>query len=414
MRQLPADFFRAPFDFYRALRAEGPVHRIRLRNGVRAWLVVDYDAAREVLHHPDIRKDPHTAQGAAARQAAAGESGVTAANMRLSHHLLNADPPRHARLRRLVTPAFAPARMAALEPRVEAIAAELLDRIERTAQAGNPVDLLAEYAFPLPITVICELLGVPAEDREQFRAWSAAVVDTPMSTPEGMRRATDSIVDFFDRLVALRRTRGLGPDLISQLLAVSDDGDRLSHDELISMAFLILVAGHETTVNLIGNTVLALLDDPARYRAVHRDPAGVPALVEEMLRYNGPVNAATLRYTTAPVALGATVIPAGELVLVALASANRDERHFPNPAAFEPGRTSGHLAFGHGIHYCLGAGLARLEARIALTHLARRFPALRLAVAADELRWRESILIRGLIDLPVDPAGTPAAMRVVH
>ncbi|MFF3223408.1 cytochrome P450 [Nocardia suismassiliense] len=404
MRQLPADFFRTPYAFYRQLRAEGPVHQIRLRTGVRAWLVVDYDAAKEVLRHPDIRKDPHSATGAQARHAAAGNSGVTAANQRLSHHLLNADPPHHSRLRKLVTPVFAPARMEALAPRVTAIADELLDRID---QAAGPVDLVEEFAFPLPITVICELLGVPVEDRAQFRDWSAAVVDTPMSTPAGMRSATDAIVDYFDRSVAARRKHGLGDDLISQLLTATDDGDRLSHDELISMAFLILIAGHETTVNLIGNTVLTLLADPPRYRALHHDPSAVAPLVEEMLRYDGPVNVATLRYTAAPITLGGTDIPTGELVLVALASANRDERHFADPAAFDPDRPSNHIAFGHGIHYCLGAGLARMEARIALTRLVRRFPELRLAVDEGDLRWRESILLRGLLDLPVHPAGAP-------
>ncbi|WP_039799099.1 cytochrome P450 family protein [Nocardia araoensis] len=408
MRELPADFFRTPHAFYQQLRAEGPVHRIRLRTGVRAWLVVDYDAAKQVLRHPDVRKDPHDPAGAHARRAAAGGSGLTAVNQRLSHHLLNSDPPRHARLRKLVTPAFAPARMEALAPRIVAIADDLLDAIDRTAGAG-PVDLLAEYAFPLPITVICELLGVPVEDRARFREWSAAVVDTPMSTPEAMRTATDAIVDYFDELVARRRAEGPGEDLISQLLLATEEGDRLSHDELISMAFLILVAGHETTVNLIGNAVLELLADPARYLALRDDPAGVTPLVEETLRYNGPVNVATLRYTAAPVHLADGVIPAGELVLVSVASANRDERHFAAPAAFDPARgANGHLAFGHGIHYCLGAALARLEARIALTRLVRRYRLLRPAVDDADLRWRESILIRGLLEIPVVPVGTPA------
>ncbi|WP_063050118.1 cytochrome P450 family protein [Nocardia arthritidis] len=408
MRELPADFFHTPHAFYQQLRAEGPVHRIRLRTGVRAWLVVDYDAAKQVLRHPDVRKDPRTSVGAHARTSAAGDSGVTAVNQRLSHHLLNADPPRHSRLRKLVTPAFAPARTEALAARVVAIAEDLLDAMDRTVGAG-PVDLLAEYAFPLPITVICELLGVPVEDRARFREWSAAVVDSPMSTPERMRTATDAIVDYFDGLIARRRAEGPGEDLISQLLPATEEGDRLSHDELISMAFLILVAGHETTVNLIGNSVLELLADPSRYQALREDPAGVAPLVEEMLRYNGPVNVATLRYTTAPVRLGGGVIPAGELVLVSVAAANHDEQHFTAPAAFDPDRgANGHLAFGHGIHYCLGAGLARLEARVALTSLVRRYPLLRPAFDDVDLRWRESILIRGLLELPVVAVSAPA------
>ncbi|WP_181722088.1 cytochrome P450 family protein [Nocardia gipuzkoensis] len=408
MRELPADFFRTPYAFYRQLRAEGPVHQIRLRTGVRAWLVVDYHAAKDVLRHPDVRKDPHTPAGAHARQAAAGNSGVASANQRLSHHLLNADPPQHSRLRKLVTPAFAPARMEALAPRVVAIADDLLDALDRKAGTG-PVDLLAEYAFPLPITVICELLGVPVEDRARFREWSAAVVDTAMSTPEAMRTATDAIVGYFDGLVARRRQEGPGEDLISQLLLATEEGDRLSHDELISMVFLILIAGHETTVNLIGNTVLELLADPSRYQALRDDPTSATPLVEEMLRYNGPVNTVTLRYTTAPVPLSGSVIPAGELVLVSVASANRDERQFAAPATFDPDRgANGHLAFGHGIHYCLGAGLARLEARVGLTRLARRYPLLRPAVDDVDLRWRESILIRGLQELPVVAVRAPA------
>ncbi|WP_433684202.1 cytochrome P450 family protein [Nocardia sp. CA-119907] len=404
MRQLPQDFFRTPYAFYAELRAEGPVHAIQLNTGVRAWLVVDLDAAREVLRHPAIRKDPHTEASRRARGLPAGDAG--AVNTRLSYHLLNTDPPGHARLRRLVTPAFAPARIEALAPRVLAIADELLDRM---AADGGRVDLLSEYAFPLPITVICELLGVPVADRAEFREWSRIIVEPSTATHEEMRHATAAIADYFERLIARRRAEGLGEDLVSDLIAAKADGDRLTDDELTSMVFLILVAGHETTVNLIGNTVLTLLSDPARYRALHGNPEDVPALIEEMLRYDGPVNVATLRYTTAPITLGDTEIPADELVLVALGSANHDERHFDAAADFDPRRpASGHLAFGHGIHYCLGAGLARLEARIAITRLVERCPDLRLAADGGELRWRESMLIRGLYDLPVELAGAPA------
>ncbi|WP_051406890.1 cytochrome P450 [Nocardia sp. CNY236] len=409
MKQLPADFFQTPYAFYEQLRAEGPVHQIQLPTGVNAWLVVDFDVVKEVLRHPDVCKDPHTAAGARAHRTSVGNSGVTAVNERLRHHLLNTDPPQHSRLRKLVVPAFAPARMAALEPRVEAIADALLDTVDRKVSAGANVDLLEEFAFPLPVTVICELLGVPVEDRERFQKWSAEVVDLPMSTPESMRAATDAIVDYFEGMISWRRSQGLGDDLLSELLRISDDGDRLSHDELISMAFLILVAGHETTVNLIGNTALALLDDPSRWRALRDNPDGVAPLVEEMLRYNGPVNVATLRYTAAPIVVRNTMIPEGEVILVSVAAANHDERQFLAPSTFDPDRGAhGHLAFGHGIHYCLGAGLARLEARVALTRLIQRFPHMRLTVDTADLHWRESIVIRGLRDLPVAVAGLPS------
>jgi len=407
MKKLPQDFFCTPYAFYAELRAEGPVHAIELSTGVRAWLVVDLDAAREVLRHPAIRKDPHTDASRRARGLPADDTGVGAVNTSISYHLLNTDPPQHARLRRLVTPAFAPVRIEALAPRVLAVADELLDRM--AADGAGRVDLLSEYAFPLPITVICELLGVPVADRAEFREWSRIIVELSTATQDEIRHATDAIADYFERLIARRRAEGLGDDLVSNLIAVNADGDRLTDDELISMVFLILVAGHETTVNLIGNTVLALLSDPARYRALHGNPEDVPALIEEMLRYDGPVNIATLRYTTAPITLGDTEIPADEMVLVALGSANHDERHFSAAAEFDPQRpASGHLAFGHGIHFCLGAGLARLEARIAITRLVERCPELRLAADGGEVRWRESMLIRGLHDLPVELAGAPA------
>ncbi|WP_054814114.1 cytochrome P450 family protein [Nocardia arizonensis] len=401
MKRLPPDFFRAPYDYYAALRADAAVHPIEFRTGVRAWLVVSYEAARQVLRDPTVRKDPHTDTGRRARADGGGQSGITAVNSRLSHHLLNTDPPRHSRLRRVVTPAFAPARVEALTPRVEAIAESLLDRMSESG--AGPVDLMAEFAFPLPITVICEMLAVPLADREMFREWSSVVSDTAMSDAAEMRRTTDAIVDYFEALIATRRAEGLGADLLSDLLATSGDEDGLTDDEVLSMAFVILVAGHETTVNLIGNTVLTLLSEPSRYRALAARPEGAPALVEEMLRYDGPVNMATMRYTTEPIRVDGVEIPAGELVLVALGSADHDERRFAGASDFDPARDAGgHIAFGHGIHFCLGAGLARLEARIALTALVRRFPDLRLAVRADDIHWRESVLFRGVRDLPVD------------
>ncbi|MBF6212826.1 cytochrome P450 [Nocardia puris] len=409
MRQLPPEFFRTPYVFYEKLRAQGPVHQVTFRTGVRAWLVVDYDAAREVLRDPTVRKDPHTESGLAARRGSAGNSGVGTVNSRLGYHLLNTDPPRHARLRKLVTPAFAPAKMDALAPRVSAITDELLDGLAASADAYGRVDLMEEFALPLPLMVICEMLGVPFADRARFKEWSAIVSDVTLSDPVRMQEATDAIVDYFDAELARRRAGAGGNDLLSDLIAASDRDDRLTDDEIISMAFLILIAGHETTVNLIGNAVLTLLGEPARYRALREDPGGVPALLEEVLRYDGPVNMATLRYTTAPVALGGTEIPPGELVLVALGSANRDDKHFSAPGEFDPGRgASGHLAFGHGIHYCLGAGLARLESRVALTGLLARYPDLRLAVDPEDIAWRESILFRGVRDLPVELAPEPA------
>ncbi|QIS13692.1 cytochrome P450 family protein [Nocardia arthritidis] len=405
MKRLTQDFFHTPHAIYDELRAEGPVHHVILPTGLPAWLVVEYDAVREVLRNPTVRKDPYSPEGIAAREAASGLTVSDAVVRKLNNHMLNADPPTHTRLRKLVTPAFAPARMEELAPRIRAITDELLDRIAGTT---GTVDLLGEFAFPLPVTVICELLGLPVEDRDDFREWSAAVIDSPAVHKDEVERVTVTMIEYFERLIARRRVEGLGDDLVSQLIAATDDGDRLNDEELISTIFLILVAGHETTVNLIGNTVLTLLSDPARYRAVHDNPDAVPQLIEEMLRYNGPVNIATWRYTTEPITLGGTEIPAGELVLAALGSANHDEHRYADAAEFDPARgAANHVAFGYGIHFCLGAGLARMEGRIAITQLVQRFPDMRLAADADP-RWRESTLIRGLHDLRVELAGAPA------
>ncbi|MBH0775074.1 cytochrome P450 family protein [Nocardia bovistercoris] len=410
MKRLPPEFFRAPYEYYAALRAEGPVHPIEFRTGLRAWLVVGYDAARQLLRDPTVRKDPRTDAGMRARGEGAGRSGLTAVNHRLSHHMLNADAARHARLRRAVTPAFAPARLDALTDRIREITHDLLDRM---AAAPGPVDLMTEFAFPLPITVICELLGVPFADRELFRDWSTIVSDTAMADPHDMRVATDAIVEYFDALIAARRSNGLGDDLLSGLIATSDEQDGLDDDELISMAFVMLIAGHETTVNLLGNTVLTLLTDRSRYRRLCERPDEIPGLVEEMLRYDGPVNMSTMRYTTAPTTVGGVTIPAEELVLVALGSADHDESHFTDAARFDPARdTGGHLAFGYGAHFCLGAGLARLEARIALTALLERCPDLRLAVDTEDIRWRESILFRAVHTLPVESTPVAAAAGI--
>ncbi|MGN2637128.1 cytochrome P450 family protein [Nocardia takedensis] len=412
MKQLPQDFFRAPYGHYARWRAEGPVHPVEFSTGARAWVVVGYDAARQVLRDPTVRKDPGSEAGAMVRGGSGGGSGLTAVNPRLLRHLLNSDGAHHTRMRRAVSPVYAPGRVDALIPRVTAIAESLLDRLAAAARENGHADLMTEFAFPLPITVICEMLGVPVADRHRFRYWSMIVSDATLSDPEEMRVTTDAIVDYFDALLAERRAHGRadGTDLLSTLLHAPGDGERLTDDEILATAFLVLIAGHETTVNLLGNSVLTLLSEPGRYREVAEHPDRVPGLVEEMLRYDGPVNMSTMRYTTAPIVVGDTVVPAGEMILVALGSTNRDERRFPAASRFDPARDqTGHMAFGHGVHFCLGAGLARMESRIALTALLRRFPDLRLAVDPADLRWQESLLFRGVRELPVDPS--PAAAR---
>jgi cytochrome P450 len=248
------------------------------------------------------------------------------------------------------------------------------------------------------MTMICEILGVPGEQRDAFRGWSNTVLST--APIDERAAAAAAMAQFLTALVADKRARP-GEDLLSAAVAISEDADQLSQNEAVSMAFLLLVAGHETTVNLIGNGMLALLRNPEQLAQLRADPSLLPGAVEEFLRLDGPVNLATMRFTTEPVTIAGTDIPAGELVLLALASANRDPAHYPDPDELDVHRDTTNLAFGHGIHHCLGAPLARLEGEIAFRTLLDRFPTMVLAGEPDELTWRNSTLMRGLTRLPV-------------
>ncbi|GLY01296.1 cytochrome P450 [Actinoplanes sp. NBRC 101535] len=380
-----------PHPAYAHLRQVAPVHRARLPSGVEAWLVTRYEDARQALTDPRLSKKTAFAVGSS-RTATRSPS---VSNV-LSHHMLAADPPDHTRLRRLVSAAFTARRIEALRPRIQEISRDLLDALEGVDEA----DLIDTYAFPLPIQVICELLGVPAADRDTFRAWSGIIVAGSQSGD----RLQPAVRDMSAYILALldERRGTPGDDLLSGLIGVSDAGDRLTEAELSSMVFLLLIAGHETTVNLIGNGAYLLLRDRARWRELGADPALLPTAVEEFLRFEGPVETATFRVATEPLTLGGARIAAGDPVMVVLLSANRDDTRFPDAGVLRLDRTQNpHLAFGHGIHYCLGAPLARLEAQIAFSDLLARHPGLRLAVPAEDVRWRPGMLLRGLEQLPV-------------
>jgi cytochrome P450 len=315
----------------------------------------------------------------------------------MTSHMLNNNPPDHTRLRRLVAKAFTRRRVEQLAPRIRQITDELLDAV---AGAGQ-VDLIDSFAYPLPITVICELLGVPAQRRPEFHDWSSVVVTGVLAGLELFKTASVAMVRLLRELIAAKRAAP-SDDLLSALVAVRDGADQLSEDELTSMAFLLLVAGHETTVNLIGNGVLALLTHPEQLALLQTQPDRLEAAVEELLRFDGPLQVATLRLTTEPVVLGGVVIPAGDIVVPGLLAANRGPACIADPDTLDVTRTDNpHLAFGHGIHHCLGAPLARLEGRIALGSLLARFPRLRLAVPPEELTRRPSVLMHSLAALPV-------------
>ena len=326
----------------------------------------------------------------------------------LAHHMLASDPPDHTRLRKLVSYAFTPARVEALRPRVQAITDELLDALGDLR--GAPVDLVDGFAFPLPIIVICELLGVPVGDRDRLRALIAAMFSSPMApanNPEA-RAAADEIAAFLGGVIAERR-RQRRDDLLSEMIAARDGGDRLEEAELLSTAWLLVVAGHETTVNLIGNGTVALLLHPEQRARLASDPSLVPSAVEEFLRYNPPVHHTTFRMTTEPIEIGGVVIPAHEQVLVLLAAAGRDPVRFAGPDELDLTRGErAHLAFGYGIHFCLGAPLARLEGEVAFSSLLARFPRLRLAAAPSDLHWRNRLVLRSLRALPVFLRGSDA------
>ncbi|MFJ4768276.1 cytochrome P450 [Streptomyces uncialis] len=365
------------------LRRVGPVHRVHVPGSGDAWLVVGRDEARAALTDPALRNDIR-------HSATWSHDGGNA----LGRNMLQTDPPDHTRLRSLVSRHFTPARIAALEPRVREIAEELAAALPRHGTA----DLVADYALPLPVAVIGELLGVPGEDRAALRDWSYQLL-TPDSA-EAAGAAMGAMGTYFAELLA-RKRESPGDDLLSAL-AAPGAGDSLTSDEVLGMCFLLLVAGHETTVHLISGALYALLRRPGELAALRAEPSSVGRVVEETLRLHAPVTTTAFRFAAEATRIGGTVVGAGDSVLVSLAAVGRDPGRFAEPGRFAPGRPGwGHLAFGRGVHHCLGAPLARMEAGVALTVLVARRPAVRLAAGSGTLRWRASALTRGLVALPV-------------
>jgi cytochrome P450 len=384
-----AEYFQNPLGVYARLRDSRPVTPVIMPEGGRHWLVTRYEDVRSALADPRLAKDWM-------KHMVPEDWTPDPEDMYLNRHMLSMDPPDHTRLRRLVVKAFTPRRVAGLRPRILAITSSLLDALD----ARDEVDLIEAFAFPLPVTVICELLGVPAADQDKFQAWSHAVLSSAAG-PGEVREAGFAMYTYFTELVAAKR-EAPADDLLSALIAATDEGDSLDERELIGMMFLLMIAGHETTVNLIASGMLALLTFPGELARLRSDRSLLPAAVEELLRYANPLNHATVRFTLEPVAIGGVEIPAHEWVVCVTSSANHDPARFSSPDRLDIGRdTSGHLAFGHGIHYCLGAPLARLEGEIAFGALLDRFPSMSLAVPPSLLRWRQSSLIHGLEELPV-------------
>ncbi len=375
-----------PYPLYDRLRAEDPEHQ----SPAGMWVLSRYDDVALAL------RDPRFGRRGFAELISArfGRPGF-------ARSMLLQDPPDHTRLRALVNKAFTSRVIEGLRGRIQ----QMLDGLLDAVAGRREMDLVADVAYPLPVGVICEMVGVPATDRDRFRQWSEDITRSfdaiGFPDPEVIARANaagDAIGAYFQDLVAERR-RALRPDLLSALIAAEEAGDRLSTEELFATAVLLFLAGHETTANLIGNGVLALLRHPAELRRLRKEPALINRAVEELLRYDSPVQRVS-RIVSEDVIIGGRTVPQGALVLALLGAANRDPVHFAEPDRLDVAREDNrHLAFGWGIHFCLGAPLARLEGQIAIGTLLRRLP--RLALATERVQWRQSFTIRGLMALPV-------------
>lgn len=367
---------------YAQLREQEPLSRVQLPYGDTAWLATRYEDAKTVLGDPRfsraevLRRDeprmrPNTANGG----------------------LLTMDPPDHTRLRKLVAKAFTARRVERLRPRTEEIAHSLVDGM---LERGAPADLVEDFALPLPITVICELLGVPYADRADFRVWSDAFLSTTKLSPEQVTDYTEKMLDYMARLIAERRVAP-ADDLLSALIAARDEEDKLTEEEMVRLASGILVAGHETTATQIPNFVYVLLTHPGQLAQLRADLDLVPQAVEELMRFVPLGSGAGFpRYATEDVEVGGVLVRAGEPVLVSLAAANRDESVFTDPEVLDLTRQeASHVGFGHGPHHCLGAQLARMELQIALTTLLTRLPGLDFATSAEDVEWKRGMLVRG-------------------
>ncbi|WP_433203311.1 cytochrome P450 family protein [Nocardia sp. CA-107356] len=396
MVELADDFYHDPHAVYDRLRSRGPVHHVRLPDSTTGWLITDYEVAKAAFTDPAISKALKSSGGRAALASHGGDQHVQSGMFK--DMMVFCDPPEHTRLRALVNRAFGSRAVRELEPRITEIADSLLASM--AVKAGDVHDLLDDYANPLGMMVICELLGVPHQDRDSFRGWSTILLSSEQ-TNEARTTAVQKFIGYIDQLI---HSKGAAPghDLLSALLTEGEQGDRLTHRELISMVFLLLVAGFETTVNLIGNAVSILLADNDLRRQLLDDPGRITPFVEEVLRYESPATEATFRYTAASTILGGVEIPAGQLILVSMCAADRDPHRFPDPHRFDINRPNSHhhLAFGGGIHRCVGAPLARSEAVIALSRLLGEYPEFHLADSPD-LQWRKSLIVRGLVNLSV-------------
>ncbi|MBD1373016.1 cytochrome P450 [Hazenella sp. IB182357] len=391
------EYQKNPYAVYEKLRTSDPVHAFTFEffdQKAPAWLITRYNDCLQLLKDARLTTDYRQVMSEAEMKKFVQIDQFES----FSNSMLNHDPPDHTRLRLLVHQAFTPRMVENLRFRIEEITQNLLDRMAQQ----KTCELIADYAYLLPITVISEMLGIPEQDRSQFRSWSKALIDTP-SDPDGLQKMNASIqafTSYIDDLIAERRSKPTH-DLISALVQAEAEGEKLSEEELYSTIFLLIIAGHETTVNLIGNGILALLQHPEQLDRLKQHPEIIQSTIEELLRYTNPVQVTEQRWVKEDMMWGEKQFKQGDLIVLAIASANYDPEIFYQPNRLDITRTPNkHLAFGYGIHTCLGAPLARLEGQIAISALLKRFPNLTFNQNA-EIKWRPSMGLRGLVALPV-------------
>lgn len=393
-----SQFKANPFPIFARLREEQPVCSTILSDKTRVWMLSCYEDVNSLFKDERFTKERRKAMTA---EQARKQPWVPKMFRPLEQNMLDLDPPDHTRLRALVQKAFTPRFIEQMRSRVESLAEELLDAAARKGE----MDLVRDYALPLPMTLITEILGVPARDRGKFHRWSSVIVSVnQFNTNWRVLPAISAIWRFNRYLRAFFKDRRANPkeDLTTALIQAEEAGDALSEDELFAMVFLLLVAGHETTVNLIASGTLELLENRVQMEKLRSDPAMIRTAVEELLRYTSPVFMSSERYAREDVTIHGVTIPQGEVTFGVIGSANRDQSVFENPDVLDLERENNkHLGFGYGIHFCLGAPLARLEAQIAINTLLKRLPNLALKSSRESLRWRSGLLLRGLEALPV-------------
>lgn len=382
------EFTKDPYLKYEQLREEDPVSYVLLPDGQYAWMITRYEDALEALKNQNFIKD----------FTKLGDEGDAEHSSVFSQNMLFADMPDHKRLRGLVSKAFTPQMIAGMRDRIQEITDGLLDEME----GKENIDLINEFAFPLPIIVICEMLGIPAEDRDKFRVWSNSMIEGSNGAyAQDIEQHMNDFVSYLGKRFTTVRENP-GEDLISKLIISEEQGDQLTEQELYGVVSLLIIAGHETTVNFIGNSVMALLEHPEQLGLLQSKPELIKTAIEETLRYNDPVEFSTSRWAHEDLTFKGKSISKGDLVIVVLNSANHDPNQFDDPEIFDITREkSKHLAFGKGIHACLGTPLARLEGEVAIASFFKRFPNAKLNADKNDLKWRSGMIVRGVKELPV-------------